>query len=249
MPELPLVQNVFPGGADASTHTPSSAVLPGPACGGRSPTSGSLGHGRPGEGSRLSTCTQRADVHGSSEAAALLARTPAQATLPPRGTAAPEERASRPIDQPQRVLGILHLAVAGQRACGRSRAPQPSTRAHPALAVRVRRCTRPSRRSPCGGDHRGPAQTSRGCDSRRPPGLPEGEGGSGLPHASTGARTRGPVRGGAGPAGEADAPQPPPRAPAARQSSDALPPDARPTTDRSGGEGEARVRPGPRGTT
>ena len=33
VPELPLVQNVFPGGVDASTHTPSSAVLLGPACG------------------------------------------------------------------------------------------------------------------------------------------------------------------------------------------------------------------------
>ena len=30
MPELPLVQNVFPGGADASTHTPSSAAPSGP---------------------------------------------------------------------------------------------------------------------------------------------------------------------------------------------------------------------------
>ena len=70
-----------------------------------------------------------------------------------------------------------------------------------------------------------------------------GEGGSGLPHVSTGARTRGPVRGGAGPAGEADVLQPPPHAhaPVTRQSSDALPPDARPATDRSGGEGEARL--------
>ena len=30
VPELPLVQNVFPGGADASTHTPSSAAPSGP---------------------------------------------------------------------------------------------------------------------------------------------------------------------------------------------------------------------------
>ena len=47
VPELPLVQNVFPGGVDASTHTPSSAVLLGPACGGPEAQSGSLSHGRP----------------------------------------------------------------------------------------------------------------------------------------------------------------------------------------------------------
>ena len=38
-----------------------------------------------GRGSRLSTCTQSADMHGSSEAGTLTARTPAQATPPPRG--------------------------------------------------------------------------------------------------------------------------------------------------------------------
>ena len=49
VPELPVVQNVFPGGVDASTHTPSSAALLYSA-GARSPTKGSLSHGRPGEG-------------------------------------------------------------------------------------------------------------------------------------------------------------------------------------------------------
>ena len=48
----------------------------------------------------MSTCTQRASIHGSSEAVALAAGTPAQVALPPGGTATPEERTSRPIDQP-----------------------------------------------------------------------------------------------------------------------------------------------------
>ena len=67
-------------------------------------------------------------MHGSSEAVALAARTPGQVTLPPRrSNATPEERAGRPIDQPQRILRILHLAVAG--AEGLRKIPGP-TAAH-----------------------------------------------------------------------------------------------------------------------
>ena len=54
-------------------------------------------------------------------------------------------------------------------------------------------------------------------------------------------RARDPVDLSGGPARRRDAPQPPPRTPVTRQSSDALPPDVWPATDRSGGEGEARV--------
>ena len=47
VPELPLVQNVFPGAVDASTHTPSSAVQLGPACGGPQSHEGLARSGRP----------------------------------------------------------------------------------------------------------------------------------------------------------------------------------------------------------
>ena len=52
-----------------------------------------------GRGSRVSTCTQRADMHGSSEAVVLAARTPAQATPPPQGHRDPrreDQQADRP---------------------------------------------------------------------------------------------------------------------------------------------------------
>ncbi|ESU39903.1 Hypothetical protein GSB_150151, partial [Giardia duodenalis] len=74
----------------------------------------SLSFGRPGGVSNPSTCTPesgharllRSGCAGSEDAG--------QVTPPPRrSNAAPEERASRSIDQPQRLLGILHLAVAG----------------------------------------------------------------------------------------------------------------------------------------
>ena len=162
-----------------------------------------------------------------------------------RGSRREDQQADRPA--PASPPESCTWAVAGQRACGRSRAHSrppglvppslcgPDGEHAPLAEITLRR--RPQSST---GSRRGPAQTSRGCDSRRPPGLPGEKEGLGLPHASTGARTRWTVRGGAA-LQERDAPQPPPRAPAARQSSDALPPDVRPATDRSGSEGEARL--------
>ena len=60
-----------------------------------------------------------------------------------------------------------------------------------------------------------PAQTSRGCDSRRPPGLPGEKEGLASLTSARGHGTRGPVRGGR--PCRRDAPQLPPHAPVARQ--------------------------------
>ena len=145
----------------------------------------------------MSTCTQRADMHGSFEGVALAARTPAQATLPPEDTATREERAGRSIDQPQQILGVLHLSRRG----GRGPAEDPGPHSHSPRLVLPSLCgpddehaalaeiTLRGRPQGSTGSRRGPAQTSRGCDSRRPPGLPREKEGSACscPASSTGA--------------------------------------------------------------
>ena len=122
-------------------------------------------------------------MHGSSEAAAPAARKPAQVILPPRDTATREERAGRSTDQPQRVPRILHLGRRG--AEGLRKIPGPHSRLprlilpspawpdgeHAPLAEITLR----GRPQGSTGSRRGPAQTSRGCDSRRLPGLPREE--------------------------------------------------------------------------
>ena len=114
-------------------------------------------------------------------------------------------------------------AVAGQRACGRSRTPTAAHQgsscprcAGPTVSTPLAETTLRRRPQSSTGSRRGPAQTSRGCDSRRPPGLPGEKEGRACSCQHRDARPGGPVRGGA-PLQERDAPQPPPRAPAIRQ--------------------------------
>ena len=122
----------------------------------------------------------------------------------------------------------------GDRGPAEAGPPQLPAKAHPALAVRGPTVsTRPSRRSPCGGDHRvrpaiteappKPAEAaividllaSRGRRRVWPPSRQHGG-------ADPGICPWGPAL------QERDAPQPPPRAPVTRQSSDVLSPDVRP---------------------
>ena len=155
VPELPLVQNVFPGGADASTHTPSSAALLYSA-GARSPTKGSLSCGRPGEGVSIEHLHAegehprllRSGCVSSEDAGPVYPSSPGAPRLQKRGPAGQ-------TDQPQRVPPNPAPGPSqGQRACGRSRAhsvhqgPSCPHLRGPTVS------THPSRRSPCGGDHR-----------------------------------------------------------------------------------------------
>ena len=215
----------------------------------------------------MSTCTQRADMHGSSEAVALAARTPAQATPPPRG-----HRGSRREDQQaDRPAQRVPRNPAPSRRGDRGPAEDPGPHSRPPGPIPPSLCGPDGEHAPLAEItlwrrttefdrlSQRPRPNQRGCDSRRPPGLPGEKEGLASP---TSARGRGPgdlsVE---GRPCRRDAPQPPPRAPVTRQSSDVLPPDARPATDRSGrrGRGTGRpgprlncpktVRPGPRGTT
>ena len=181
-------------------------------------------------------------------------------------TAAPEERASRPIDQPQRVP----RNPAPEPSRGRGPAEDPGS---PAVhqGPSCPRCAwpdgehAPPRRSPCGGDHR-----VRPALAEAPPKPAEAAIVAGL-LASRGRRRVWPPprqHGGADPGTcpwgpalqERDAPQPPPRAPAARQGRrTASRCAACDRQERRRGRGTARPgprlncprqrRPGPRGTT
>ena len=146
--------------------------------------------------------------------------------LLPGDTATPEERTSRSIDQPQRVLGILHLCRC--RGRGGSVEDPKGPHSRPPEPVPPSLCGPDGElRTPCGDHPAGAGHRVRPAVTEAPPKPAEaalvvdllasrGEGGSacscrllpqgaaeglGLPHASTGVRTRGPVRGGR-PAGE-----------------------------------------------
>ena len=110
-----------------------------------------------GRGSRLSTCTQRADMHGSSEAVTLAARTPAQATPPPRG-----HRGSRRESwQVDRQAPATPRNPAPSRRGGRGPAEDPGLHSHPPRPILLSLCGPDGARVPRG-DH--PAGVTTGFD-------------------------------------------------------------------------------------
>ena len=146
--------------SDDLLHPPvaSSAVLLGPACGAaQNLTRGSLSLAVRARGTRLSTCTQRADMHGSSEAITLAARTPAQVALSPRGY-----RDSRGEgQQADRPAPASPPNPAPSRRGGRGPAEVPGSHSRPPGPILPSLCGPDGARAPRG-DH--PAGVTTGFD-------------------------------------------------------------------------------------